>query len=291
MEIRMDTDLARTFLSIVRDGSFIAAAKRLHITQTAVTARIHNLEQQLGCRLFVRNRAGARLTPDGERFIAYATRLVETWEGARRELARIDGYEESITLGGEMSVCSPLMLKWATKLKSEMGSHAIRIEVADGMTLQEKLGHGLVNAAIVYRPEYWPNVQVEHLLDEKLIQVASTACPEPYVWVDWGPDFREQHDIAMPGKSKSALSFSLGPLALQYLLQSGGTGYFRARVADSYLKAGVLKKVENSPEFSYPIYLVYSRENVSPALEKAFSILRETIKEESDWSQQWAFAI
>lgn len=39
----MDTNLARTFLSIVRSGSFIAAAKNLHLTQTAVTARIHNL--------------------------------------------------------------------------------------------------------------------------------------------------------------------------------------------------------------------------------------------------------
>jgi DNA-binding transcriptional LysR family regulator len=285
----MDTDLARTFLSIVRDGSFIAAAKRLHLTQTAVTARIHNLEDQLGCRLFIRNRAGARLTPDGERFVAYASQLVDTWEAARKELVRMEGYEEVLTLGGEMSVCSPLMLKWATRLKRCMPAHAVRIEVADGNVLQEKLGHGLVNAAIVYRPEYWPNVQVEHLMDEKLIQVASKACPEPYIWVDWGADFREQHDIALPGKSKSALSFNLGPLALQYLLQSGGTGYFRARVAQSYLDAGVLERVESAPEFSYPIYLVYSREKTSPALQQAFDALRQVVSEQSDWSQKWSF--
>ncbi|MDX9875738.1 MAG: LysR family transcriptional regulator, partial [Spongiibacteraceae bacterium] len=58
----MDIDLARTFLSVVRCGSFIAAAEQLHVTQTTVTARIHNLEGQLGCRLFVRNRGGARPT-------------------------------------------------------------------------------------------------------------------------------------------------------------------------------------------------------------------------------------
>jgi DNA-binding transcriptional LysR family regulator len=287
----MDTDLARTFLSIVRDGSFIAAAKKLHITQTAVTARIHHLEELLGCRLFIRNRAGVRLTPDGERFIAYASQLVETWETARRELALVEGFEEVLTLGGEMSVCSPLMLKWATRLKNHMPLHAIRIEVADGVTLQEKLGHGHVDAALVYRPDYLPHVQVEHLMDEKLIQVASKANPEPYVWVDWGADFREQHDIALPGKAKSALSFNLGPLALQYLLQSGGTGYFRARVAQSYLDAGILEKVEDAPEFSYPIYLVYSRDKTSPALQEAFDILRKIVIEQSDWSQQWPFPI
>jgi len=72
----MDIDLARTFLEIIRSGSFIATAERLHITQTAVTARVHNLEEQLGCRLFVRNRAGARLTGDGQRFVAHGTQLV-----------------------------------------------------------------------------------------------------------------------------------------------------------------------------------------------------------------------
>ena len=82
----MDIDLARTFLEIIRGGSFIAAAERMHLTQTAVTARIQNLESQLGCRLFVRNRAGARLTDDGERFVAYANQLVQTWEAARRDL-------------------------------------------------------------------------------------------------------------------------------------------------------------------------------------------------------------
>ena len=69
----VDIDLARTFLEIVRSGSFIAAGEKLHVTQTAVTARVRNLEGQLGCRLFVRNRSGATLTPDGERFVAHAS--------------------------------------------------------------------------------------------------------------------------------------------------------------------------------------------------------------------------
>src|SRR5690349_1861388 len=85
-KLLMDIELARTFLQIVRSGSFIAAATPLHVTQTAVTARMQNLEQQLGCALFVRNRAGARLTPDGERFVGYATQLVQTWDAARRDL-------------------------------------------------------------------------------------------------------------------------------------------------------------------------------------------------------------
>ena len=97
----MDIELARTFIEIVRCGSFIAAAERLHVTQTAITARVQNLETQLNCKLFVRNRAGARLTADGEAFVSYANQLVQTWEAAQRDLPLPQGFRNVLHVGGE----------------------------------------------------------------------------------------------------------------------------------------------------------------------------------------------
>ena len=57
----MDITLAKTFIEVVRCGSFVAAAEQLHVTQTTVTARIQNLESMLGCVLFVRSRHGASM--------------------------------------------------------------------------------------------------------------------------------------------------------------------------------------------------------------------------------------
>ena len=286
----MDIDLARTFLEIIRGGSFIAAAERMHLTQTAVTARIQNLESQLGCRLFVRNRAGARLTDDGERFVAYANQLVQTWEAARRDLPLPQGYDQLLTLGAEVSLCNPLMLAWVQRLRETLPSHALRSEVASDEELQKKLDLGLLDAALVHQPEYWPGLQVEQLLEEKLIQVVQTRNPEPYLYVDWGPAFRKQHNQALPGHTRAAMSFSLGPLALQYLVQCGGRGYFRTRVVQRYLDEGVLKRVEQAPEFSHPVYLVYSRANRSAALAKAISLVRELALDDFDWSR-WYYEI
>jgi DNA-binding transcriptional LysR family regulator len=56
----MDTELARTFLTVVEAGNFISAAERLHVSQSTVSTRIHTLEDLLGCVLFVRNKAGPR---------------------------------------------------------------------------------------------------------------------------------------------------------------------------------------------------------------------------------------
>ncbi|HBZ98608.1 MAG TPA: LysR family transcriptional regulator, partial [Pseudomonas sp.] len=82
---------------------------------------------------------------------------------------------------------------------------------------------------------------------------------------------------------------SLGPLALQYLVQCGGRGYFRPRVVQRYLDEGILKRVEQAPEFSYPIYLVHARASESPALTKAIELLREIALDDYDWSR-WYYA-
>lgn len=283
----MDIELAKTFLDIVRTGSFMAAAERLHVTQTTVTARVQNLEDQLGCKLFIRNRSGAKLTDDGERFMGYASQLVQIWDAARHHFPLPSGFNALLAFGGEVSLSTPVMLNWACRLKEEIPSHAIHIEVSDGRILQEKLERGVLDAALVYRPEYWPGMQVEQLMEEKLVQVASVNHPDPYIYVDWGPAFRKQHDIALPELANPALSFNLGPLALQYILQRGGSGYFRTRVVQMYIDNGLLKKVKNAPEFSYPVYLVYSRNRESAAMQTAFEILRELVKEEPDWSQRW----
>ncbi|MGO2769546.1 LysR family transcriptional regulator [Pseudomonas taetrolens] len=283
----MDLDLARTFLEIVRYGSLAGAAEKLHVTQTAVTARVQKLEALLGVTLFVRNRAGARLTSDGEAFVVYANQLLHTWEAARRDLPRPEGMHQMLHIGGEVSLCNPLILSWAKALRQHLTSHALRVQIRDGEQLLRQVEMGLLDAALVYQPTYWPGVQVEQLLEEKLIQIRRPALPEPYVYVDWGEDFRLRHDAALPDKSRAAISFNLGPVALHYILENGGSGYFRTRVVKSYLDSGVLERVPKAPEFSYPTYLVYSRERDSAALQQAIELLREMVKEDGDWSQRW----
>lgn len=279
--------LARTFLQIVRSGSLIAAAERLHLTQTAISARVQNLEGQLNCKLFVRNRAGARLTADGEAFIVYANQLVQTWEAAQRDLPLLAGYHNVLHIGGEVSLCNPLMLNWVRRLRQAIPSHAVRSQIAEGASLQRQLELGVLDAALVFQPVYGPGLQVEQLLEEKLILVRLAGKPEPYVYIDWGEDFRRQHDAALPDQAKAAVGFNLGPLALQFILEGGGSGYFRTRVVQSYLDSGVLERVEKAPEFNFPTYLLYARERDSAQLQQAFEVLREVIASDTDWSQRW----
>lgn len=282
----MDIELARTFLEILRSGSFIAAAERLHVTQTTVTARIRNLESQLGCRLFVRNRAGATPTADGDRFAAYATQFVQLWDTAKRDLPLPSGHDKLLTIGGETALWNPLLLNWILWLRDHHADIALRAETAAASSLIVQLEHGILDAAVAHEPDYSPAFQVEQLLEEKLIHVRTSNRDGPYVYIDWGAAFRSQHEAALPGRARSALSMDFGPMALQYLLQRGGHGYFRTRVVQHYLESGQLLRVDDAPEFTYPIFLMYRRQDDSSLLRKAVSGLREVARHEADWSQR-----
>ncbi|MED5510444.1 MAG: LysR family transcriptional regulator [Pseudomonadota bacterium] len=278
----MDVTQARTFLEIVRSGSFIAAAEKLHVTQTTVTARIHKLESQIACKLFVRNRSGASLTQDGQRFIEYATKMLQNWEAAKRDLPLPEGTQQVLNIGGEVSLWNPVMLQWLNTINLTDSELAVRAEIGERQSLMQKLEHGVLDIIVVHQPEYWPGIQVEELLEEKLILVASVNKPDPYIYIDWGEDFRKQHDMALPELSRSRLTINLGPLALQYILENGGSGYFRTRVVEQHIDAGRLEHQSQYPEFTFPAYVLY-RKSDRARFKEQLSALFASSRLDSKW--------
>ena len=57
------------FSKVARQKTFIAAAKQLQVTPSAISHSINSLEKDLGFSLFVRSRSGVRLTPNGQRVL------------------------------------------------------------------------------------------------------------------------------------------------------------------------------------------------------------------------------
>ena len=69
----------RTFLTVVEEGSFTQAARKLGVSQPGVSSLIAALEQQLGFALFQRT-PFLSLTPAGETFLGYARRIQEAYD-------------------------------------------------------------------------------------------------------------------------------------------------------------------------------------------------------------------
>lgn len=259
----MDIESARTFLAVVRTGSFVGAAASLNLTQTAVSARIRVLEDQLDRALFVRNRAGARLTPAGGQFLRHAATLVQVWERARHEVALPAGRGKVVTIGGEHSLWNPLLRDWLLWMRRECADVAVRARIDVRDRLMEQVQDGVIDVAVLYAPPRRPGLVAELLADEKLVAAATDPAGgdparDDNVYVDWGPDFADSHNAAFPEAPSPALSVNYGPLAMEYILAAGGAGYFRMEALRPHLDAGRLHLIEGRPRFAYSIYAVYS---------------------------------
>jgi DNA-binding transcriptional LysR family regulator len=277
----MDITVARTFLEIVKTGSFVRAAANLNITQTAVSARVRVLEEQLDRQLFVRNKAGARLTQAGDQFLRYATSLVQLWERARHDVAMPVGRENVVTVGGEHSLWNPLLRNWLVWMKNECADVAIRTQIDVTERLLDQVQEGIMDLAVVYAPPSRTGIVEELLLDEILVAVSTNPGAdenwwEDYVFVDWGPEFRANHHTAFPDAPSPALSVNHGPLALDYILTVGGSGYFRMEAARPHLERGKLHLVADKPRFSYSIYALYSAKADDQLIERVRTGLRAT---------------
>ncbi len=274
----MDTELARTFLAIVERGSFVAAAERLHLTQSTVSARIRGLERDLGCRLFERNRSGATLTSAGARFRRHALLLVRTVDHARAEVGTAAGFADSLTLGGRFGLWQDLMLHWLGALRAAAPALAVRAEIGFEADLNEGLGTGRVDVAVMYTPQFRAGLEVEHLFSEQLVCVATrpdTQAPGPdYVQVDWGPEFLARYHARFADAPAPALSVNIGWLGLQHMLAAGGSGYFPVRLVASLLDSGRLHAVD-APAFELPAWVVYPAG--AQAAVRAVGVLRDVV--------------
>ncbi|GAA3909807.1 LysR family transcriptional regulator [Halomonas cibimaris] len=273
----MEITLARTFLEILRRGSFSDAAAALHVTQTTVTARINRLEQTLGCRLLRRDRGGIAMTGDGERFADHAAQLVQVWETLQRELPLPRGIDRVVTLGGEASLWHPLLARWLEQMRKRYPQLAVRIQVGERRALQQQLASGGLDAVLVHQADYWPGMQITLVEEDRLVMVQAPGAgdDDPYLYVDWGEVFRREHDAVLPWLASPVVMLNLGPLALDYLLANAGSGYFRLSAVQGYVDSGRLERVAQMPEFAYPVYLVQPRERFFPHLEAALALLHE----------------
>jgi len=105
----MDARDLATFEAVARLGGMGRAARELNTVQSNVTQRVRRLEEVLGVTLFERSRAGARLTPAGERLMPYATRVDALLDEAGRA-ARDDGAPRGTLTVGSLETTAALRL-------------------------------------------------------------------------------------------------------------------------------------------------------------------------------------
>lgn len=79
-----DPALLRAFVAVKEAGGFTRAAQRLNLTQSAISHQIRRLEEQVGRQLLFRTTRALTLTEDGEDFLQYAEKILDTLDTMSR---------------------------------------------------------------------------------------------------------------------------------------------------------------------------------------------------------------
>jgi DNA-binding transcriptional LysR family regulator len=93
-----------SFESVARSRSVAGAARELHLTASAVSKQLRELEQQLGCRLFVRTTRGLQLTPEGADYHQAIAPLLTQLEDATLRLRTRGAGDSELEVGAAHSL-------------------------------------------------------------------------------------------------------------------------------------------------------------------------------------------
>ncbi|WOZ77350.1 HTH-type transcriptional regulator HdfR [Kosakonia sacchari] len=257
MEKTVDTELLKTFLEVSRTRHFGRAAEALYLTQSAVSFRIRQLENQLGVNLFTRHRNNIRLTAAGEKLLPYAETLMSTWQAARKEVAHTSRHHQ-FSIGASASLWECMLSDWLTRLYNLQGNLQFEARIAQRQSLVKQLHERQLDLLITTETPKMDEFSSQLLGHFTLALYCAT--PEKskselnYLRLEWGPDFQQHEAELIASDDVPTLTTSSAEVAHQQLPQLNGCTWLPVSWAEQKEK---LYPVADTTTLSRPLYAIW----------------------------------
>ena len=177
----MNFDRLNTFLMAAEDLNFTQAARRLNLSQPAVSKQIRELEESLGVALFARRGRGLMLTPAGERLQTMAQPILREVKQVETEMASYRHMPQGVLRVGASTTLGIYMLPFALgHFTTKHPGVRISLQVNDPDMLLRALNEGEIDLALVEeepaagRLHGWEKVP---LMDDELVLIAAPDHP------------------------------------------------------------------------------------------------------------------
>lgn len=266
----MGIELLKTFLEVSKKRHFGRAAEALYLTQSAVSFRIRQLENQLNVNLFIRSRHNIQLTEAGERLLPYAQKLISTWQDAMNVAAQTRP-DESLIIGSSPALWESYinihLQKWYQNCKPT--SIEARIEHRD--LLIKEIQENQLDLMLTTEP-----TKMDELICRKVGEISlalftskpiASGSTLPYIMVDWGKTF--PHDLAMTlGEfTQPIFSTSSARMALELMLDLPSSCVLPFEWGNSH---HMLHRVKAIPSVNRPVYMVWHHNSIKQVRIKAW---------------------
>jgi DNA-binding transcriptional LysR family regulator len=260
----VDIDLLRTFLEVLRTRHFGRASENLFLTQSAVSARIRQLEDTVGSQLFTRDRNDIQLTPAGSRLLKHAEAIVIAWNRAQQEVLLGGQDKISLAIGAMPSLWDVLLEERIHQLYRERPNIALQIEAHGAEALIRKLLDGALDLVFMFEPPQITELLEREVAVIRLVMVASEAgltveqaVRRSYILTDWGTSFAVAHARHFPDMPPPSVRIGPGRFSLRFLLGCGGATYLAEQTIAEYVESRRLFRVEGAPKMDRKVYAVF----------------------------------
>ncbi|HME25170.1 MAG TPA: LysR family transcriptional regulator [Acetobacteraceae bacterium] len=295
----------RAFVRVTETGSFSAVARETHVSQSAVTRLVAQLEQHFEVRLFHRTTRRLSLTDDGQVLLAHARHLLESADEMETVLGRQSGAPRGLVRLGT-SVAGGLFL--ATRLPVLLARHpglsvelvmrdqesdmveerldlAFRSgEIADASLVARRAG--FLGRAVVAAPVYLERHGAPSTPEDLAAHICliHDATAEPEVWRFTGPDgplsvrvtgaFIANDSEAVRRAARAGHGIALLP---------------EIQLIDDLRAGRLFRLMEDYPSQRVPVHIVYpSRRNLAPRTRVVMDFLVQQTREISVLLEQGA---
>ena len=262
----MDIEQLRTLLEVNRNRHFRMAAEALFVTQSAVSARIKKLEEELGVSLFERQTRNIQTTPEGNRLLRHAESIMAIWRRARQDVALAEDSGVQLAVGGLFSLWDIFLQDWISALRNNIPRLSLLAESHDHDYLVRRLLDGALDIIFVYEPPQLEELLIREIATVTLIMVstepdlsATQALAKNYIMVDWGYSYALQHTRQFPDAPAPAQRMNQARMALNFIMACGGTAYLAEQTVTGYLAERRLYRVAEAPPIIRRAYAVYHR--------------------------------
>lgn len=280
----MQIDHIDTFLDLCETRSFNRSAERLGITQSTVSARITALESALGCKLFIRSRAGTDLTVEGMRFESHARTLRHEWNEARRRIQVPDRAASLVRLGIQNDLAAQHIGEWVAEFRRALPDTAFYIEPDYSAQMCADLLTGVQDFAVMFAPKPHPDLHFTSLGDVAYHMISSETDrredinPDSFIFAHFSPAFEAMHRQLLPELVGAPVSVGQSATVASLLNAMGGSGYVLENTAQTMIATHCFQAVVDAPVLRQPVYAaMHLRHRISPLHRRLLRIVERRL--------------
>jgi len=280
IEMLLSSRHLQAFSEVAKTASFSAAAKNLHITQSALSQRISNLESELATGLIVRDPSGLRLTAAGEQLLRYC-RTMESLE--KEVLGQISSEQSALQgvmrIGGFSSIIRSVVIPSLDRLMIDNSLLNVELYSRELADLPRMLANNELDVMLTLESSTKHEIESHLLGYEVNVLVESTAISKERQNIYLDHDLNDKTTQQFFAHNNLDFDKKRNYLDEVYCLLDGVKhGWGRAVLPRHLLKDQTdLRVVKRYKPLKLPILLQYYRQ---PYYSRLFKTVVEELKEQ-----------